>query len=161
MHTYSLLVTRLGSKSVPGRPRQPPKAEPDRLCAGCDFGKQFRGMGVGEREGSTVQGQVLEQGIAGDSPSSCVDRAQNRSQRNGAERVSQVPANLCPWMLPSEPLPCIPQARNGPASGWGGGLKSSRESKRLSALRREPITAPHSWLLLQQLDEKVAGCVRP
>lgn len=37
--------------------------------------------------------------------------------REMEQRVSQALAKLCPWMLPSEHLPCIPQAQNGPASG--------------------------------------------
>lgn len=132
------------------------------FCAGCDFGKQFQGSGVGEKEGSTVQGQVLEQGIAGDPPRSCVDRAQNCSQRNGAESVSQAPAKLCPWMCYLlNHVSHRPRMVQHLGKGWGGGLKSSRESKGLSALRREPITAPHSWLLRQQLDEKVAGIAGP
>lgn len=76
--------------------------------------------------------------------------------REMEQRVSQAPAKLCPWMLPSEHLPCIhrPRMVQHLGKGWGGRLKSNRGSKRLSALRREPITAPHSWLLQQQLDEK-------
>lgn len=81
-----------------------------------------------------------------------------------SELFSEKWSRECPKLLPNFAPGCYllntyhvshrPRMVQHLGKGWSGRLKSNRESKRLSALRREPITAPHSLLLQQQLDEK-------